>query len=499
MRTRREFLSAALLAVPAASLSQLAAAAQSGRGGLVDLTATEAVALLRSGDLSAEKYATALLDACRTHRALGAFIWQNEDDVLSAARAADKRRASNRIGALHGLPILVKDNIDTARAPTTAGTPALRLHRPTADAPVVASVFSAGAILLGKTNMHELAVGITSNNSAFGAVHNPYNPALIAGGSSGGNGAAIAARMCPAGLGTDTGASVRISAALCGIVGLRPTMGRYPQRGIVPFSHTRDTAGPMARSVRDLVLLDSIITGQRTPLQPAALKGLRIGIPRGYFFDGLDASLAPVIEKALTTLRDAGCVLIDADVPNLEKLYIAATGPITFYEMLYDLARYLRESGLKLSVQDLVAQIASPDVKSLYETSVIGPQAPTRAAYDTAMTQSRPALQAAYREYFRTHNVTAMAFPTTILTARPIGDDVEVELNGKRVPTFGTYLHNTRPMATAGIPGLSLPVGRTVTGLPVGMELDAPAGTDRQLLSAALAIESLFGPLPPPA
>ncbi len=276
-------------------------------------------------------------------------------------------------------------------------------------------------------------------------------------------------------------------------------MGRYPQRGIVPFSHTRDTVEPMARSVRDLVLLDSIITGQRTPLQPAALKGLRIGIPRGYFFDGLGASLGPVIEKALTTLRDAGCVLIEADMPNLEKLYVAATGPITYYEMLHDLARYLRESRLTLTVQELVAQIARPDVKPLYETSVIGPQAPTRAAYDAAMRQSRPALQSAYREYFRTNHVAVIAFPTTILPARPTGDDVEVESNGKRVPTFGAHLHDTRPIALAGIPGLSLPVGQTVTGLPVGMELDAPEGADRQLLSTALAVESLFGPLPPPS
>ena len=184
------------------------------------------------------------------------------------------------MGALHGLPILIKANIATANVPTSAGTPALRDYRPASDAPVVARLFSAGAILLGKTNMHELAYGITSNNGAFGAVHNPYNPALIPGGSSGGNGAAIAARMCPAGLGTDTGGSVRIPAALCGIVGLRPTVGRYSGAGIVPLSRTMDTAGPMARSVEDLVLLDSVITGQNAPVQPAALRGLRLGAAR---------------------------------------------------------------------------------------------------------------------------------------------------------------------------------------------------------------------------
>jgi mandelamide amidase len=144
---------------------------------------------------------------------------------------------------------------------------------------------------LGKTNMHELAFGITSNNAAFGAVHNPYDIAMIPGGSSGGTAAAIAARMCPAGLGTDTGGSVRIPAALCGIVGLRTTAGRYSLRGVVPLSHTRDTVGPMARSIADLVLLDDVITRDAAPVRPAKLQGLRLGVPRKYFYENLDAEL----------------------------------------------------------------------------------------------------------------------------------------------------------------------------------------------------------------
>ncbi len=283
--TRRRFLVATPVGVSALSAyamsggSQAKAAPGESRD-LLELTATNAVSLLRSGDLSAEKYAQALLDQCRKLRTLNAFIWQNEDQVLAAARAADTQRTTTRRGQLHGLPILIKDNIETASAPTTAGTPALRDHRPGSDAPVAAKLFSAGAILLGKTNMHELAVGITSNNAAFGAVHNPYDPALIPGGSSGGNGAAIAARMCAAGLGTDTGGSVRIPAALCGIVGLRPTVGRYAGKGIVPMSHTMDTAGPMARSVEDLALLDSVITGSDAVVQPVPLRGVRLGVPR---------------------------------------------------------------------------------------------------------------------------------------------------------------------------------------------------------------------------
>jgi Asp-tRNA(Asn)/Glu-tRNA(Gln) amidotransferase A subunit family amidase len=453
---------------------------------------------MRSGDLSSERYVTALLEQCRKHRALNAFIWQNEEMVLEAARAADKNRRVKRLGPLHGLPILVKDNIDTANAPTTGGTPALRNHRPRADAPVLASLFSAGAIMLGKTNMHELALGITSNNGTFGAVHNPYNFALIPGGSSGGNGAAIAARMCAAGLGTDTSGSVRIPAALCGIAALRPTVGRYPGEGIVPISHTRDTAGPMARSVRDLALLDSVITGDRTPIRPTPLKGVRIGVPRGYFYDNLDSSLTPVIENALAKLRDASCVLVESDIPDIDKLSLSATLP-TYYEIPHDMSHYLLESGESITIQELVARIGSPDVKTYYETLVIGPGAPTQAAYDTAMRQARPALQAAYHDYFRIHDVAAIAFPTTVLPGRPIGEDTEIDLNGKKVPTLSTYLRNTRPMTTAGIPGMSLPVGLTAAGLPVGLEFDAPYGSDRNLLSLGITLEAAFGKMPPPS
>jgi Asp-tRNA(Asn)/Glu-tRNA(Gln) amidotransferase A subunit family amidase len=498
---RRDFLLGALLGVPAVSLTgriKRESSTQSRNGNLVDLTATDAVEFLRSGDLSAEKYATALLEQCRKHRDLNAFIWQNEEQVLEAARSADKRRASGKLGRLHGLPILLKDNIDTAHAPTTAGTPALRNHRPRADAQVAASLFSAGAILLGKTNMHELAWSITSNNAAFGAVHNPYDPSMIPGGSSGGNGAAIAARMCTAGLGTDTGGSIRIPSALCGIAGFRPTLGRYSSKGVVPYSHTRDTVGPMARTVKDLVLLDSIVTGEHLPVAAAVLKGLRIGVPRGYFFENLDSSIAPVVETALAKLREMGSVLVEADIPRVQELSVSAATPISYYEVRRDLARYLRDSGTNLTIQELAAQIASPDVKGFYDTFVVGPQAPTQQAYNTAMKQTRPALQAAYRDYFRENSVAAIAFPTTVLPARPIGEDTEVELNGKKVSTFLIYLHNTRTMTLTGIPGLSLPIGRTVAGLPVGLELDCLWGQDRDLLGLGLALEALFGTLPYP-
>jgi Asp-tRNA(Asn)/Glu-tRNA(Gln) amidotransferase A subunit family amidase len=499
---RRAFLSRTIgVAVAAAGYSGLAprSARADVPSNLPELTVTEAVRALRAGDLKAEEYVAALLARCHAHDDLKAFTTLDDALALEAARQADKTRAAGGpLGQLHGVPLALKDNIDTAALPTTAATPALRRHRPGADAPVAAALFREGAVLLGKTNMHELAFGITSNNTGFGAVRNPYDRTKIPGGSSGGTGAAIAARLAPAGLGSDTGGSVRIPAALCGISGLRPTVGRYSTRGMVPISSTRDTAGPMARSVSDLILLDSIITGESTIVRPARLDALRLGVPRAYFFETLDPALAAVIEDALGKLRAAGVALVESDIPDLAKLNDAISFPIALYETAQGLPRYLTESGSDVSLPDLVKAIASPDVKEIFETFIIGPKAIPAEAYQSAIDTGRPALQLAYRDYFRGRKVAAMIFPTTPLPARPIGQDAEVEIEGKKFPTFPTYIRNCDPGSNAGIPGLSLPAGLTKEGLPVGIELDGPAGSDRILLAIGLALEPVLGPIPPP-
>jgi mandelamide amidase len=214
----------------------------------------------------------------------------------------------------------------------------------------VQQLLDAGAIVLGKTNLQELAFGPTNNNAAFGPARNPYDPTRIPGGSSGGSAAAVAARLAPAALGTDTGGSIRVPAALCGITSMRPTTLRWSQAGIIPLSHTRDTAGPMARHVADCVLLDGVITGGPTEVAPAPLKGLRLGLPRGYFWKDLDAELAAILEAALARLREAGAVLVEGDVANVAALDAAAGFPIMLYETVIELERYLaeHETGLVL-------------------------------------------------------------------------------------------------------------------------------------------------------
>ncbi len=472
---------------------------------LCELTASAALAHLRRGELSAEKYMSALLMRCEGLASLNAFIGLDPPAALEAACRVDRQRAATRGDLwerqpLLGLPLVIKDNIDIAGMVTTAGTPALAARLATRSAPVAAALLRAGGLLLGKTNMHELAFGITSNNAAFGAVRNPYAPELIAGGSSGGTAAALAARLAPAGLGTDTGGSVRIPAALCGIAGLRPTTGRYSGQGIVPISHSRDTAGPMTRSVTDLALLDAVLCGVMPPAPlpgAAKLAGLRLGVPREYFFEGLDAAIIAPVEAALARLRDAGCILVEADIPGLEALNQISAG-IANYEFCDDLASYLAECAESPSVAVVIAGIASPDVREIMARDIAGNARPTVAWYRQAVGPGRAALQRAYREYFRQHGLAAMVFPTTRLPARPIGEDRDVLCNGVRVPTFAAYLRNTAPSSTAGVPGLALPVGQTAMGLPVGLEFDAPAGADAALLGIGLAVEGLFGRLPCP-
>jgi mandelamide amidase len=285
---------------------------------------------------------------------------------------------------------------------------------------------------------------------------------------------------------------------LCGIAGLRPSAGRYPGAGIVPISHTRDTAGPMARTVGDVALLDAVITGDEPALTARPLAGLRIGVPRRTFYDDLDAGLAAVVATALGRLHDAGCVLVEADISDLDRLAAAAAGAISYYEQSRDLDAYLRAAGSALTTREIAREIASPDVRAIFATEVLGPQAITEEAYRAAMLVARPRLQAAYRDHFRRHGLAAIPLPTTVLPARPVGADTTVELNGRAVPTFATFLRNTRVMTTAGIPGLSIPAGLTADGLPVGLELDAPAGADRALLALGLAVEAVLGRLPPP-
>lgn len=468
-------------------------------------TAATLIAAIAQKRLSAVDVATAALDRAKALSHLNAFITLNAEAALETARRVDAGEIS---GPLAGLPIVIKDNINVAGLPTSAATPALQRAMARANAPCLQKLLDAGAILIGKTNMHELAFGITNTNFApfAGAVKNPYDVNRIPGGSSGGTAAAIAARIVRAGLGTDTGGSTRVPAALTGTVGLRPSVGnggterRYDNTdAVVPISPTRDTVGPMGLTVADVALLDSVITG--TPLAaPIPLRGLRFGIPAS-FWSGLDAGLETVAIAARQKLAEAGVELVDIDIPGLFELNDLLSFAIALHEPSLAIPAYLKACGHDgITLADIASGIGNPDVRAAFEVVLSGVQA---APYEEAMATHRPALQRLYADYFAANRLDAMLLPTTILPAAEIDaikGSAEISINGgPPASTFHTFIRNTDALTNAGLPGLSLFAGMTATGLPVGIEIDGPLGSDEKLLGIGLSMEAVLGTAPAPA
>jgi indoleacetamide hydrolase len=471
---------------------------------LATLTASEAARQLCAGTLTSEELVATYIARAKGRSQLNAFVVLDETGALRAAQDSD---AAHRRGApckpLGGVPVLIKANIQVKGLPNTDGTPALERFVAGADAPVVAKLRSAGAIALGITSMHETALGVTGYNSVYRngdeiGVRNAYDARRVAGGSSSGNGAALGARIGLAALGSDTGGSVRIPCAFNGCTALRPTVGRYSQRGIAPLSHTRDTAGPMAQSVADLELLDRVIAGG-TALAPADLSHVRLGVVPA-FFANLDADTRAVTEAALAKLRTAGVTLVDVDMPQLKAFDTEAEFPIVIYEVHDDLAAYLANYATGVDLKQLAAAIASPDEKPVYLDQVIPRKTvgahglvDLKPIYDHVMQVTRPAMQALYRDSFAKYRLDALVFPTVPRVAPVANADVY------NLEVFEAIIQNTGPGSVVGIPGLQLPSGLGAgTGLPVGMELDGPEGSDRHLLSVGMAVEAQLGRLAPP-
>ncbi|KAI9024240.1 amidase [Hyaloraphidium curvatum] len=472
---------------------------------LLSLSAAEAVAAVREGTTTARALVRAALDRARACADLNAFVAVDEAGALAAADRIDAARAAGEApGPLAGLPVVVKDNINLAGMPTTAGTPALRGCAPANTAPSVPRLVEAGAVVLGKTNMHELAFGFTSTNAAFGAVRNPYDKTRIPGGSSGGTAAAVAARVATCGLGTDTGGSTRVPAALCGIAGLRPSLGdggtqcRYDDDGaVVPISRVRDTVGPMGRTVTDVALLDAVITGTET-VQAVPLAGVRLGVPKECW-EGLEARVAKAAAAARAKLEAAGATLVDLSIPELFELSDRVNNGASGHAFREDMSAYLAASGLAetITIEAIAAQVASPDVRQI----VYGILAAQEGPYAEVIGVHRPALQALYRRTFASHRLDALLFPTAIMAAVEIDElhgSGTASIDGAEIDTFVAFLRNTGPASCAGLPGLSVPAGLLDGGLPWGLEIDGPLGSDRRLLGIGMAMEEVLGRVPPP-
>ena len=504
MGRRNTFLLGAAVASLIAAVFPSALSAQPAPD-LDGLTAAQAAADICAGKTTSTALTSAAIARAKANTKLNAFVTLDEAGAMKAAAAFDASRKKGACKPLGGVPIVIKDNIEVAGLPSSAGTAALKGFVPKMDAPVAAKLRAAGAIIIGKTNMHELAFGISGYNAAFktgpeAGVRNAYDPSKIAGGSSSGTGTAVGLRIVTAGLGTDTGGSVRVPCAFNGCASLRPTVGRYPQGGIAPISHTRDTAGPMAATVADVAILDRIIAGGGA-VTPANLKEVRLGVVKTMLAN-LDGDTEAAFRAALDKLKSAGVTIVDVEMAKLGELNGKVGFPLALYEAYDDMVAYLKKSGTGVSIEDLAKGITSPDVKGTYDGLVIPRKLPgpnntvvdAKPAYDDAMKTARPALQALYKDTFAKNKLDAIVFPTVPKVA------IAAQPDSSSLENFLLFIQNTDPGSNAGVPGIQIPVALGASSkLPVGIELDGPAGSDRRLLAIGMAMEKIFGRLPAPA
>jgi aspartyl-tRNA(Asn)/glutamyl-tRNA(Gln) amidotransferase subunit A len=422
------------------------------------------------------------------HAKLNAYITVTAGLALTQAKKAESElfaprggKGPRERGPLHGIPISLKDNIYTEGIRTTAGSKILADFVPERDAVVWAKLKEAGAILLGKTNMHEFAYGVTNNNPHYGPARNPWDLTRIAGGSSGGSAAAVAAGLCYASIGTDTGGSIRIPAALCGVVGLKPTFGRVSARDVVPLSHRLDCVGPLTRSARDAaLLLEPIFTrGKNEPslksaAKPPVRQKFRLGVPHRFFADLVDKEVLSVFHEALAAFRKLGGKLVDISIPLLEETEDAGN-QIAWAEATH----YHQRAGW------FPARAADygEDVRARLE---LGTKV-TATAYLRALEQ-RESFIAGFHAAMAEAKLDALVLPTTPIAAPTIGQETTVS-SGMNHPTRALLLRNNRPANLAGLPAISLPCGFTTDGLPVGLQLIGGVSDDLLVLRLANAFE----------
>ena len=487
--TRRTLLGAA----GAAALSPRASWGRSSKH-MRSWSVVEIAKAIADGKITSESQARLIIAAVAANAELNAFATFDGERLLADARKADDDLKRGKIrGPLHGVPLVLKDNIDTVELPTSAGTPALVGNVPKANAPIAERLFAAGAILAGKTNMHELSFGGTSANATFGPVRNPYGLDRVPGGSSGGTAAAVAARLVSAGLGTDTAGSVRVPAALCGVVGLRPTLGRYPSEGIVPLS-VIDTAGPIARCVDDIILLDSVMAG-RPPAQTTRTPSLvRLGVA-DRLIDSSTDEVSRAIRAAIEKIASAGVTIVSVDLEPIMQVYRKGGPPVNnpdFFRLMRD---YLATNAPNVDLRMVAEKAGSPSVRNrmlgALDKKGGAPSGPPTSFVDVSV------LQQAWEDFLNSNNIDAVAMPTTPDVALPLASDDSVIKNGEETSSL-LYFTNSWLASVGRRPGITLPVGLSSNGLPVGLELDGFANRDEDLLSVAKVIESVAPGTPAP-
>ena len=469
---------------------------------LSEMTAAQVVPLLQSRKIPVEKYVSLLLERAKVYGGpLNAFITLEKDSILNAARRLDEKLASGAAsGALFGVPVSLKDLISTSGTATTFGTIKYQNFLPNKNAPLVDKLIAADAIIFGKNNNQEWAFGSNGYNSHYGQQLNPYDKERIAGGSSGGGAAAVAARIVPIAIGSDTAASIRVPAAFTGLFGFRPTTGRYPTAGVAPISQTLDTVGPLARSAEDLMLIDEVLADDKGTFPEIRLDGLRLGVPKRFFQEGVSQELLEEFDFLLEELEKRQVVLVDADLPNVTQLNEEGLYPILFYETYPAVNRFLAEWVDGSTVLDLLPDLGW-DTKLAWQKMVI-PGAPASiplSVYQSAIDEIKPDLESTYSNYFETHGVEALIFPATVgqaPLAKPENPQEDI-IDGETVSIF-LHDRNSSPGALAGQPGIAIPLGLSKQGLPLAISLDGKKNDDRRLLSIGKLVSTIVPRLPGP-
>jgi len=461
---------------------------------------TELSAALAARKISSVELARLCLERIRAHRDLNAFITVDESGSLEAARLADERRAKGEGGPLLGIPIAHKDILCTRALRTTCGSRMLENYTSPYDAHVVSELERAGAVMLGKCNMDEFAMGSSSESSHFGPVRNPWAKNRVPGGSSGGSAAAVAARMVPAATGTDTGGSIRQPAALSGICGLKPTYGTVSRYGLVAFASSLDQAGPLAKSAADLALLMNAMAGfdardstslERTKedyarsLRDLDLAGLRIGVPEAYLGEGVQPGVRKAVEEAMRWFASQGAKRVPVELPHLglgvAVYYVIAPAEASSNLSRFDGVRYGHRASEYSDLVDMYARTRAEGFGAEVKRRIlVGTYVLSHGYYDAYYLQAQKVRRLIVRDF-------QSAFERCDLILGPVAPTTAFEIGAQIQDPVKMYLGDifTVPGSLAGLPGLSIPCGFDEAGLPVGLQLTGTYFSEAKLLAAA--------------
>ena len=466
---------------------------------LHELTIAEIQLLLQQKQFSSREITGHFLDRIAQQNSIyNCYISVDNDGALSAADAADTAIAAGANGPLLGVPFAHKDIFCTQGIKTTCGSKMLDNFIPPYDATVVAKMKADGAVMLGKTNMDEFAMGSSNETSYFGPVKNPWDIETVPGGSSGGSAAAVAARLAPAATGTDTGGSIRQPAALCGITGLKPTYGRVSRYGMIAFASSLDQAGPMTRTAEDAAILlnsmsgfdakDSTCTDIAVPDYTATLnqpiKGLKIGIPKEYFDERLDATMATTVQAALAELEKLGAILVDIELPNsalsVPAYYVIAPAEASSNLSRFDGVRYGYRCDNPKDLEDLYTRTRTEGFgEEVKRRILVGAYALSAGYYDAYYRKAQQVRRLIKQDF-------VSAFEKVDIIAGPTSPSPAFKFGEKGDDPVAMYLEDIYTIAVnlAGLPAMSLPAG-TMNNMPVGLQLVGNYFAEQQLLNTA--------------